>query len=201
MHEGPLTRLNKSATRWLERASHNCSTIVAVYGTPCFVFTSKKEFASGNKNVYFKLYLSFTTSCSSSSNNNNNNNNHYHYRSNIHYNNNSLRDTVLDSQEQSFASVSPIVAEWIVVTAVTCGEAVRWCYLRKRPRIKLPAMIHARPDTLADSTRFTFKLTLCVCVRACVCFYCCTTKALPVFLSRLNEPQLADRRMSPTRFV
>ena len=166
VHEGPLTRLNKPATRWLERASHiqfhNRST---VWYTVLRIH-EQKDFASQNKNVYFKLYLIFTTSCCCCSNNKNTTttNNHYHYRSNMHYNKNPLRDTVLDSQEQSFTSVLPIVAEWIVVTVDMCGEAVRWCYLRKRPRIKLPGMIHARPDTLADSTRFTFKLTLCVCV-------------------------------------
>ena len=205
VHEGPLTWLNKPATVWPKRASHKLFHNRSIVLYTVFCIHGQKEFASQNKNVYFKLSSIFTTSCcysSSSNKNKNNNHHHYHNRSNIRYNKNPLRYTVLDSQEQSFTSVSPIVAEWIVVTVDMCGEAARWRYLRKRPRIKLPGMIHHAPihwliaRVSLSNWRF---VCVCVCVRACVYFYCCTTKPLPVFPSRLNEPQLADRRMSPTR--
>jgi hypothetical protein len=84
---------------------------------------AKKEFVSGNKTVYFKLCHSrpaaaaaaattktATTTTTTTA---------------ATYIIITLRYPVLDSQEQSFTSALPIVAEWIVVTAGMCGEAVR----------------------------------------------------------------------------
>lgn len=63
VHEGPLAQLNQPATRWLERASHNQFHNRSTVWYTVFRIHEQKDFASQNKNVYFKLYLIFTTSC------------------------------------------------------------------------------------------------------------------------------------------